>query len=100
MPWQNSYAAEKEFTGACMKMGWKTFPNNIHPPGLYYELCLWRNIQKESVQNLAGPLFLFLLISLFFILFTVMIFYCSVYKHNWSEIDIWGMGDYIQLYLF
>ena len=53
-------------------------------------------------QNLAGLLFLFflLLISLLFTLITIMIFYGSVYKHNWSEVDIWDMDDYIQLYLF
>ena len=51
MPWQNLYAAGKEFTGACMKMGWKTFPSNIHPPGPHNELCLWRNIREELVQS-------------------------------------------------
>ena len=51
MPWQNLYAADKEFTGACMKMGWKTFPSNIHPPGPHNELCLWRNIREELVQS-------------------------------------------------
>ena len=29
-----------------------------------------------------------------------MRFYYSVYKYNWSEVDILGMDDYIQLYLF
>ena len=49
----------------------------------------------------SWPLFIFLSISLLFTLFTVMMrFCCSVYKHNWSEVDIWGMDDYIQLYLF
>ena len=38
--------------------------------------------------------------SLLFTLFTVMRFYCSVYKHNWSEVGIWGMDDYVDLYLF
>ena len=51
MPWQNLYATDKELTGACMKRGWETFPNNIHPPGPHDELCLWRNIQKELVQS-------------------------------------------------
>ena len=51
MPWQNLYAADKEFTGACMKMGWKTFPSNIHPPGPHNELFLWRNIREELVQS-------------------------------------------------
>ena len=50
MPWQNLYATDKEFTGTCMKMGWKKFPTIFTHQGLkmsYVSEETFRKIGEE-----------------------------------------------------